>query len=153
MHIRDRVMIKTSPEQVWSAICDMELVPLWNEKAKDVVIVSSGAPRPGYKYRMTYVLGKNRTEVRAEIVKYEKPLRLVIRAEEKNLDALQTTERWFEEVYILTKKHNGTLLEQKITVHNSGINIFFRCVIWLLMKFGKPTAKKTLEELRDLIET
>jgi uncharacterized protein YndB with AHSA1/START domain len=153
MVIQDKVLINASPEQVWTVISDPELVPLWNKKATDIVIISSGDPRPGYKYRISYVMSKKKTEMRAEIVEYDKPSRLLNRMEEKNQEDLLSTRRWMEEVYLLTEKNGGTLLEQKIIVHNSGINIFFRCLIWLITKLGKPTGKKYLVELKELVES
>ncbi|MDP2158623.1 MAG: hypothetical protein Q8K68_13055 [Nitrospirota bacterium] len=39
-----------------------------------------------------------------------------------------------------------------MNIENSGINIFFKFLIWMIQRWGKPTGKRYLETLRDIIE-
>jgi hypothetical protein len=55
-------------------------------------------------------------------------------------------------LYQLSTTVEGTLLEQRVEIHNSGINIFLRLLISFISRFGKPTGQKYLEKLKELVE-
>ena len=123
MILQDTVQIKSPPEKVWIFIEDPERMKVWNPKIQRISSISWGERAVGYSYRITYAMRKKTSEFLAEIVEYRKPERLVIRLTEGNLSSGSYT----DEIYRLSRTAEGTLLEQRIEVHNSGINIFFAC--------------------------
>jgi hypothetical protein len=52
----------------------------------------------------------------------------------------------------LSRTAEGTLLEQKIEIHSSGVNICFRLLIAFISRFGRPTGQKYLENLKELVK-
>jgi uncharacterized protein YndB with AHSA1/START domain len=147
MTLRDRVQIKTPPERVWSFVEDPERMKLWNPKIRKVTPISWGDRDRGFRYRITYVMGKKENEFSAEIVEYRKPERLVIRLSEGRLP----WGGYVNEVYELSGTRDGTLLEQRIEI-NVEINIFLRWLIAFIVRFGSPTGKKYLQRLKELAE-
>lgn len=103
----------------------------------------------GFRYRITYVLGKKESEFLAEIAEYRRPEKLVIRLTEGRLPR----DGYANEVYELSQTKDGTLLEQRIEIENSGINIFFRFLIAFIRRFGVPMGKRYLERLKELAES
>ena len=147
MNIHDSIQINRSPEKVWAFVENPELMKQWNPK---VQWVTAGDQKrgPGFVYGITYVMSGKAQEFRGEYVTYE-PLRsLVIRLTSPTLP--QTS--FVEERYTLTDKGNSTLLEQRIEINNSGINIFWRLLVAFIMWFGKPVGKRYLETLKELVE-
>ena len=148
MILQDTVQIKSPPEKVWIFIEEPERMKVWNPKIQRISSISWGERTVGYRYRITYAMRKKTSEFLAEIVEYRKPERLVIRLTEGNLSSGSYT----DEIYRLSRTAEGTLLEQRIEVHNSGINFFFRLLIAFISRFGKPTGQKYLENLKELVE-
>jgi uncharacterized protein YndB with AHSA1/START domain len=147
MTLRDKVQIKTPPERVWPFIEDPERMKLWNPKIRKVTPISWGDRDRGFRYRITYFMGKKESEFSAEIVEYRKPERLVIRLTEGRLP----WGGYVNEVYELSGDKDGTLLEQRIEI-DVEINIFLRWLIAFIVRFGSPTGKKYLERLKELAE-
>jgi hypothetical protein len=127
---------------------DPERMKSWNPKIRHISSISWGERAPGYRYRITYAMREKKSEFLAEIVEYRKPEKLVIRLTEGNLPRGST----INESYQLSPTVEGTLLEQRVEIHNSGINIFFRLLIAFIFRFGKPTGQKYLEKLKELVE-
>jgi len=148
MTLRDRVQIKSPPETVWPFVEDPERMKLWNPKIQTVTPISWGDRDIGFRYRITYVMGKKENDFLAEIVEYRKPEKLVIRLTEGRLP----WGGYVSEAYELSRTKDGTLLEQSIEIPNSGINIFLRWLIAFIVRFGSPTGKKYLERLKELAE-
>jgi len=121
--LQDTVQIKSPPEKVWIFIEDPERMKVWNPKIQRISSISWGERAVGYRYRITYAMRKKTSEFLAEIVEYRKPERLVIRLTEGNLSSGSYT----DEIYRLSRTAEGTLLEQRIEVYNSGINFFSAC--------------------------
>jgi hypothetical protein len=84
-------------------------------------------------------------EFLAEIIEYRKPEKLVFRLTEGKLPPNSHV----SEIYELSQTAEGTLLEQRIEMHNSGMNIFIRLLIGFILRFGKPMGKRYLEKLKD----
>ena len=148
MFLRDSIRINRPPENVWRYLEDPELMTLWNPKIKAVVPVSWGQRGRGHRYRIKYVMGGKEREVSAEIEEYQSPVKLVIRLTGGGLPPTG----YAQEIYELSPEPGGTLLTQTIRVHNSGVNIFFRLLATFLQRFGKPTGKKYLAHLKELVE-
>jgi hypothetical protein len=94
------------------------------------------------------VLSGKESEVSAEIEEYQPPTKLVIRLTGGRLPP----NGYAQEMYELSRQNGGTALTQTIQVHNSGINILFRLFIAFVHRFGKPTGKKYLTVLKELVE-
>ncbi len=148
MILKDSVRINAPPERVWQYLEDPERMKLWNPKIKAVVSVSWGQRCKGFRYRLTYVLGGKESEISAEIEEYQPPTKLVIRHTGGRLPP----GGYAQEIYELSRENGGTALTQTIQVHNSGINILFRLFIAFVHRFGKPTRKKYLTVLKELVE-
>ena len=148
MTLRDKVQINRPPERVWPFVEDPERMKLWNPKIQKITPISWGDRDIGFRYRITYIMGKKASEFLAEIVEYRKPERLVIRLTEGKL----AWGGYVSEVYELSRTKDGTLLEQRIEILNSGINIFLRLLIVFVLRFGSPTGRKYLERLKELAE-
>jgi uncharacterized protein YndB with AHSA1/START domain len=147
--LRDTVQIKSPPEKVWTFIEDPERMKAWNPKIQTVAPISWGERDRGYRYRITYAMGKKTSEFFAEIIEYRKPETLVIRHTEGNLPIGSS----INETYRLSPTDDGTSLEQRIEINNSGVNLFWRLLIGFVYRFGKPTGQKYLEKLKELAET
>jgi uncharacterized protein YndB with AHSA1/START domain len=146
--LKDAVQIKSSPENVWMFIEDPERMKCWNPKIQRVSSISWGERAIGYRYRITYAMKNKTSEFLAEIIEYRKPERLVIRLTEGNLPRGS----YIDEIYHLSRTAAGTLLEQRIEINDSGINIFFRLLIAFIYRVGKPTGQKYLAKLKELVE-
>ncbi|MBA4373745.1 MAG: hypothetical protein C0402_12910 [Thermodesulfovibrio sp.] len=151
MKLEDSIFINRSAKTVWAFLEDPANMPLWNPKVKHVSPASFSVPRQGYRYAITYQMHEKAraTEFLAEYVHFEPYVKLVIR----HTGSLAPQNRIIEEIYELSERDGGTLLSQTIRIENSGINIFFRFVIWIIQRWGKPVGKPYFETLRDLIET
>jgi uncharacterized protein YndB with AHSA1/START domain len=147
MILNDRVQIKAGPEKVWPFVEDPERMKLWNPKIQTIAPVSWGERGVGFRYRVTYVMNNKPKELLAEIVEYRKPEKLVVHHTEEN----PTPGSYVNEIYELSRKAAGTLLEQTIEI-NFPINIFLRLLMGFVYRFGKPTEKKYLEILKELVE-
>jgi len=150
MKITDTIFINAPAATVWAFLEHPANMPLWNPKVKRVSPAAFTAPGPGYRYAITYQMHERAraTEFLAEFVCFAPWSKLVIR----HSGGLGPREQIIEEIYELAEREGGTLLEQTIAIRNSGINIFVRLLIWFLQRCGKPTGKRYLETLRDLIE-
>jgi uncharacterized protein YndB with AHSA1/START domain len=148
MILKQRIEISCPPEKVWTFIEDPEGMQAWNPKVQAIDPISWGERHVGYRYRITYVMRNKASEFLAEIIEYRKPQKLVIRLTEGKLPPNSHV----SEIYELSQTAEGTLLEQRIEVHNSGMNIFIRLLIGFILRFGKPMGKRYLEKLKELVE-
>lgn len=150
MKLADSVFINRPPAIVWAFLKNPVHMPLWNPKVKRVSPSSFSAIQQGYRYAITYQMHERAkaSEFLAEFVHFDPPSKLVIR----HTGGLSPQHKIIEEIYELTERDGGTFLMQTIHIDNSGINIFFRFLIWLIQRWGKPIGKRYLETLRDIIE-
>jgi hypothetical protein len=150
MKLIDSIYTNCSAQTVWTFLQNPENMLLWNPKVKRVSPGSFDQPRLGFQYAITYQMRDRAPaqEFLAEFVHFEPPLKLVIRL----IGGLAPRHSLIEEIYELSERDSGTFLKQTIHLDNSGINIFFRFLIWFIQRTGKPTGKRYLETLRDIIE-
>lgn len=150
MKFTDSVFINRPAATVWAFLEDPGNMPLWNPKVKRVSPSSFTTIQQGYRYAITYQMNERAraSEFLAEFVHFEKPTRLVIRLTGRP----DSQNRVIEEIYELSESDGGTFLRQTIHIDNAGINIFLRFLVWLIQRWGKPTGKRYLETLRDIIE-
>jgi len=149
MELVDNIFIDRPAGIVWAFLEDPKNMLLWNPKVKRVSPSAFASPQQGYRYSITYQMHERAkpTEFLAEFVHFEPLSKLVIR----HTGGLSPHNSVIEEIYELSERDGGTFLKQTIKIGNSGINIFFRILIWLIQRWGKPTGKRYLETLRDII--
>ncbi len=150
MKLADQVFIHRPAAAVWAFLEQPGNMPLWNPKVKRGSPSSFAGPQQGYRYAITYQMHERAraSEFLAEFVRYEPPTRLVIR----HTGGLAPRDSVIEEIYELSERDGGTFLRQSIHIQNSGVPFFFRLLIWLIQRWGKPRGKRYLETLRDIIE-
>ena len=149
MELVDNIFINRPAGTVWAFLEDPKNMLLWNPKVKRVSPSAFASPQQGYRYSITYQMHERAkpSEFLAEFVHFEPLSKLVIR----HTGGLSPHNSVIEEIYELSERDGGTFLKQTIKIGNSGINIFFRILIWLIQRWGKPTGKRYLETLRDII--
>jgi len=150
MELIDNIFINRPAGTVWAFLEKPENMLLWNPKVKRVSPSAFEGPQKGYRYSITYQMHERAkpSEFLAEFVHFEPLSKLVIR----HTGGLSPHNRVIEEIYELAERDGGTFLTQTIRIGNAGINIFFRFLIWFIQRWGKPTGKRYLETLRDIIE-
>lgn len=150
MKLVDTIFINRPAGTIWAFLENPANMPLWNPKVKRVSPSSFAGPQQGYRYAITYQMHERAkaSEFLAEFVHFEPSSKLVIR----HTGGLSPRNSVIEEMYELSERDGGTSLTQSIDIGNSGIPIFFRLLIWLIQRWGKPTGKRYLETLRDIIE-
>lgn len=105
-------------------------------------------PGPRLRYSVIFELSGKVDELRAEFTHYEPPSKLVIRMTGGKFPR----DAYAEEMYELSEDRGQTLLTQRVIVQNSGINVFFRLIIFIIRRFGRPVEKRFLGTLKELVE-
>ncbi len=151
MKLISSIFIQRKPEVVWDFLKDPENMQQWNPRVEKVTPSEFEDPGTGYCHEITYRMHANAraNSFHAEMKVFEPPQVLEIRLVPQS--ARQKAPEIMER-YGLLAQDGGTLLTQTIRVENSGISVLFRGLIWLVTKFGKPTGKPLLANLRDLLE-
>jgi carbon monoxide dehydrogenase subunit G len=148
MTLKEHVHIDRPPEDVWNVIENPETMKLWNPNVKHVVLYNWGARSQGFRYRMTYALSGKANELDAEMLEYRPPVRLVI----KLTGGRFARKTCIHEIYDLVPVEGGTRLEQTIDIHDAGIPLLYRMLIWFIRRFGKPTGPSYLAGVKALVE-
>jgi uncharacterized protein YndB with AHSA1/START domain len=149
MILRDQIIIEKPAMEVWPYIENPERMMSWNPKIKKVTLASwDGRPGVGFRYGVLYEMSGKVGEMEAEVTTYEPPFRLVIRQTGGRL----SEKAYVEEIYELSEESGRTLLRQKVIMHHSGVNIFFRLLIFFITRFGRPVGKTYLTTLKELVE-
>ncbi|MBI5076174.1 MAG: SRPBCC family protein [Nitrospirae bacterium] len=150
MKLIDSIFINRPAGTVWAFLENPANMPLWNPKVKRVSPSSFTAIQQGYRYAITYQMNERAraSEFLAEFVHFDPPSKLVIR----HTGGPDSQYRVIEEIYELSERDGGTSLIQTIHIGNAGIHIFIRFLVWMVQRWGKPTGKRYLETLRDIIE-
>lgn len=149
MYLRDAVSIDRSAEVVWTIVGDPECIPLWNPRLVEIRQMLTQACHVGTRYHCTYAFNRKRATLQGEVIEYDPPRRLALRL---HGDALA----WNADVvesYTVTPEGHGARVVQEIQINNSGIPWYVRTLVWCIHKFGKPTGKPFLHELKTLVET
>ena len=152
MLIREDVVTRATPERAWELISDPSLHGLWNTHVVSTQALSSSGPGPGFRYRVTFELSGRQSEFDAEITEFSPPLRFAARLEERVKGDGRNWQRFIEETYYLTRRREGTHVRHQVRIHHSGINVFLRILIWLILRTGKPQGQTIMERFRLLAE-
>lgn len=146
--IKESVLIARAPRTVWSYVADPNRLPLWNEKAVAVSAPSGGAVQRGSSYRVTYRMGGRDTITISEVDVFEPFERLELR-----VIGGMAHQGFIREIYTLEPVFAGTRLVQRIDMSNAGIPWFWRILLAVLHRVGRPTGKRYLVVLKELIES
>jgi carbon monoxide dehydrogenase subunit G len=149
MILKDKIQIDRSPEEVWQYIQSPAFMKEWNPGIRAFVPVSWGEPAEGYRYRVRYKMIGRENNFLAEFMEYQKPVKLLIHLSGGNLPVKGYT----QEIYELAENTRGTLLKQRIEVHNSGMHIFSGCMTIFIHFFSRFSRERHLRLLKDFIET
>lgn len=152
MKIVFSIFIHRPPATVWEFLANPENMLRWNDNVTQVSPSCFGDIKRGYRYTITYHLygNSNATQFQAEFVHFEPATKLVIRHTEGPSSVHGN--RVIEETYALQERDGGTFLTQSISIQNSGINFFFRLIIWMMQRFGKLSGSTYLVPLREILE-
>lgn len=84
---------------------------------------------------------------------YEAPHKLVITHVPTKSERGMPKNVKLQEIYELTEHNGVTTVRQTISIEQTGINILWRILIWIVSRTGKPTGSTYMQNLRDLVET
>lgn len=146
--MRERTTIAALPAQIWPYLADPELMAGWNPKIVEVDRSARGPVCLGERYAMTYRMSGKSQQMCVAVVELQVNQRLVLRHEQ---DPARPDQYVLEE-YHLAELAGKTHVTQRINLKHSGMPRWARPLFWLIHTFGRPTGKRYLEELRDLVE-
>ncbi len=129
-------------------VADPEMMMAWNPKVVKVSKINSGELQTGDSYTITYRMSSKDSSLRASVIRADKPQHLHIRMVNHLPGDPQAT---VDEVYDLTSKGNQTVLEQNINA-DIKINFFLHLLIKFILRFGRPTGDRYLQNLKKLVE-
>jgi uncharacterized protein YndB with AHSA1/START domain len=148
--IREDVVTRATPERAWELVSDPALHELWNPRIVRTEASGSGPPGKGYRYRVTFEMSGRRTEMDAEITEFSPPLRFAARLEERFKADGKDWQRFYDESYVITPHRDATHVRHDVRVHHSGVNLFWRFVIWLISRTGRPQEQPFMERFGEL---
>lgn len=152
MLIHDDVVTQATPERVWELLSDPSLHELWNPKIVSTEASSLDSPGVGFRYRVTLEMSGRRTEFDAEIIEFVRPSRLVARLEERRQGDGKHFGRFVIESFVVTRRGSRTHVSHEVRIHHSGMNVFVRMLIWLIMRIGQPTGPTYMQRFAELAE-
>jgi uncharacterized protein YndB with AHSA1/START domain len=146
--LRDSITIQAPIERVWTVLATPANLPKWNSHA---VSVSGGESmvQEGSQFWVRYRLGARETDCRAEVTRLVPMSRLEFTV---TSDAMSSTAS-VTEAYELAANHGGVRVTQKIHLSRSGMPWWGMLLITVIQSIGRPTGKRFLEQLKELIET
>lgn len=152
MRIREEATTSATPERAWELLSDPALHGLWNPRIVATGVLGSGRPGVGHRYRVTYELSGRRNEFEAEIVEFEPPFRFTARLEEREKGDGTHFERHAIERYIVTPRASGTHVRHEVKIHQSGVPLGIRFLVWVMFRLGKPTGPTFMEHFAEIAE-
>jgi uncharacterized protein YndB with AHSA1/START domain len=149
MHIKDKIDIAATPQQVWPFIVDPVLQAAWNPKIVSIDRPHDGPVVVGETYKMTAKLSEQEKTSRVEVIELIEAERLVFRHE------MTEAGKGFAvtETFTLKPTGNDTRVQHTIDLRHSPIPMLIRPLIWLIMTFGKPVGEAQLAKLKRMIES
>ena len=148
MQIKEKIWIQAAPEAVWPWVESPLKRQQWNPKLKNVADYDHASPAIGTRYRMDYVLnGKVRT-CHGEVIEFSPPHQLCVRVTPHDASHQFNA----VEEYRLHSNGGGTIFQQNVTVADHRLNVFWRALIWIILRYGKPVGESHLARLKQLVE-
>ncbi len=152
MLIHEEATTRATPERAWELLSDPMLHALWNPRIVNTGL--SGSPRlgVGLRYRVTYELSGRHSEFDAEVTEFEAPRLLTIRLEEREKGDGKHWNRYMVERYLVSPDGDRTHVRHEVRVFQSGVPLWARVAVWLILQFGKPTGPTFMEHFAELAE-
>ena len=146
--MRDRITIAASIDQVWRYVADPELMALWNPNLVGIDRERVGLALLGERFQFTYRMSGKSLPMQVTVVELQAPVHLLL----QHVQDPARPDRFVQEEYHLDERDGKTTLRQRIHYGKAGLPFWLRPLVWFINTFGRPTGKRYLEELRDLIE-
>ena len=148
MKLKQRIRIDASAPRVWTVLSNVELLPRWLPKCKDVLIESEGEVREGFRFCIEREW-KQRSEL-GDVVVLDCGTNTTLMWRE-TLQSRQG-EMSVEERYDLLEKGDACELRHTLDLTKSGLPFLVRLIMKGIHTMGRPVGKTGLMHLRDLIE-
>jgi Polyketide cyclase / dehydrase and lipid transport len=148
MTLRDKTHINRDPGVVWRYIKDPLVMRSWNHGIREIVPISLGEPRGGFRYRVRYEIGGKVGNFEAEIMEFQEPLRLALHISGCGFPK----GGYIQEVYELSGSNGRTILTRNIEVYSTGMSVVRRLAILLSHRFVMKAGRKCLLKLKELAE-
>lgn len=149
MHIKDKIDIAATPQQVWPFLVDPVLQAAWNPKIVSIDRPHDGPVTVGETYKMTATMSEKQNTSQIEVIDVIEAQRLVFRHDMTEAG----TGFAVTETFTLSPVGNDTRVQHTIDLSNSPIPLLIRPLIWLIMTFGKPVGEPQLGKLKRMIES
>lgn len=146
--MRDRITIAATIDRVWPYVADPELMASWNPKLVGIDRERVGVALLGERFQFTYRMSGKSLPMQVTVVELQAPVHLLL----QHVQDPARPDRFVLEEYHLAERDGKTTLRQRIHYAKAGLPLWLRPLIWLINTFGRPTGKRYLEELRDLVE-
>lgn len=148
MTLQESIKVSADLDQVWPFVADPVGQATWNEKIVDVRRNSDGPVRLGEYFGMTYRMSGKLRDSKVEVIASDPPGEVHFRHH------FQWEDRRFyaDERYTLRTIGNQVEVTQYVDMRNTGIPWFFRAVIWLISRVGKPVDRSSMERLKEAVE-
>ncbi len=152
MKFKDVVTIDGSADKVWEYVGSPEMWPLFHVKTGECRHVSGQADAIGAMYDMEFRLGSRVSLTRCEIVEYRVGRAIKVTSMLPTTDRKSGRRLSARLTYELEDLGRQTRVREEIDFDSSGIPLFFRPLVWLISRVGKPTGETTLMRLKRLVE-
>ncbi len=152
MKFKDVVTIDGAAEKVWEHVGSPELWPLFHVKTRECRHVSGQPNAIGALYDMEFRLGSRVALTRCEVVEYRVGRAIKVTSMLPTTDRKSGRRLSARLTYELEDLGRQTRVREEIDFDSSGIPWFFRPLVWLISRVGKPTGETTLMRLKRLVE-
>ena len=148
MQFNDTIIIEACCDVVWQYVGSPDLWSLFHVKVERAKQLDSSSGRVGSLYEIEFRMGSKTTPTRCEIVDLRIGRMIQVRSvANRGQESYQA-----HLTYELEDMGHQTKVTERIDTVDSHIPLFFRAVIWLISRFGKPTGETTLMRLKRMVE-
>jgi hypothetical protein len=146
---KDSIVIDATSRAVWEYVGSPDCWNLFHSNVGECQQVSSQGGRIGSVYTGDSRMGARKAPTRWEIVDL-KPGRMIRVTSEVSVTGHASHTATI--TYELEDLGPKTRVSERVAVNDLGINVFWRAVVWLISRFGRPTGETTLMKLKRILE-
>ena len=132
---------------VWPFVADPALQKEWNPKIVTVKREAYGPASMGEHFETIYRMSGKEGTTQVLVKTCEPPRHIVF----EHRMPWQGREQIFLEEYHIAESPTGVRVTQVLDLSQARIPWFFRGVIWIISRFGKPADEPTLEALKRAV--
>lgn len=147
MTLRERIAIDVPPEMLWPYLSDPVLLGTWNPRIREIERDATGPVVLGERFGLTFQMSRAE-HAEMEVLECTFPTRIVFR-HHRETDPNAYADLTFD----VRATDGGCVLTQTFDLSRAGIPVFFRVLIWLISRFGKPEGATYLQELKQDLES